>query len=85
MTRLSGIVVSHGHARELETLLPVLAPQVDELVVVANRPGSVPSASDSSATTSAASPATSTSAGSATVTTGVPDAIASTTGRPKPS
>ena len=44
MTRLSGIVVSHGHARELETLLPILAPQVDELLVVANRPGSVPSA-----------------------------------------
>ncbi len=44
MTRVSGIVVSHGHARELETLLPALAPQVDELVVVANRPGSVPRA-----------------------------------------
>ena len=44
MTRLSGIVVSHAHARELETLLPILAPQVDELLVVANRPGSVPSA-----------------------------------------
>jgi len=42
MTRVSGIVVSHGHAGELETLLPALEPQVDELVVVANRPGSVP-------------------------------------------
>jgi GT2 family glycosyltransferase len=42
MTRVSAIVVSHGHARELETLLPALAPQVDELVVIANRPGSVP-------------------------------------------
>jgi GT2 family glycosyltransferase len=39
---VSAIVVSHGHARELETLLPVLAPQVDELVVVANTPGSAP-------------------------------------------
>ncbi len=44
MSRVSAIVVSHGHARELETLLPVLAPQVDELVVVANLPGSVPEA-----------------------------------------
>jgi len=42
MTRVSGIVVSHGHARELETLLPALAPQVDEVVVIANVPGSVP-------------------------------------------
>jgi GT2 family glycosyltransferase len=41
---VSGVVVSHGHARELETLLPALAPQVDELVVVANTPGSVPRA-----------------------------------------
>ena len=44
MTHVSAVVVSHGHARELETLLPALAPQVDELVVVANRPGSVPAA-----------------------------------------
>ena len=42
MTRVSGIVVSHGHAAELERLLPVLAPQLDELVVIANRPGSAP-------------------------------------------
>ena len=42
MSRVSAIVVSHGHARELETLLPALAPQVDELVVIANAPGSVP-------------------------------------------
>ena len=33
---VSAVVVSHGHADELETLLPALAPQVDELVVVAN-------------------------------------------------
>ena len=35
------MVVSHGHARELERLLPALLPQVDELVLVANLPGSV--------------------------------------------
>ena len=39
---VSAVVVSHGHADELRTLLPVLAPQVDELVVVANVPGSLP-------------------------------------------
>ena len=39
---VSAVVVSHGHADELETLLPALAPQVDELVVVANLPGSSP-------------------------------------------
>jgi N-acetylglucosaminyl-diphospho-decaprenol L-rhamnosyltransferase len=38
---VSAVVVSHGHARELERSLPALAPQVDELVVVANVPGSV--------------------------------------------
>lgn len=42
-SRVSGVVVSHGHARELEASLPALAPQVDELVVVANLPGSLPS------------------------------------------
>ena len=36
---VSAVVVSHGHADELERLVPVLAPQVDELVVVANMPG----------------------------------------------
>ena len=39
---VSAVVVSHGHAGELRVLLPALAPQVDELVVVANVPGSVP-------------------------------------------
>ena len=39
--KVSAVVVSHGHARELERSLPALAPQVDELVVVANVPGSV--------------------------------------------
>jgi GT2 family glycosyltransferase len=41
MPRVSAVVVSHGHARELERSLPALAAQVDELVVVANVPGSV--------------------------------------------
>jgi N-acetylglucosaminyl-diphospho-decaprenol L-rhamnosyltransferase len=36
---VSAVVVSHGHARELEELLPAIRPQVDELVVVANPPG----------------------------------------------
>ena len=39
--RVSAVVVSHGHAAELERSLAALAPQVDELVVVANLPGSV--------------------------------------------
>jgi N-acetylglucosaminyl-diphospho-decaprenol L-rhamnosyltransferase len=38
---VSAVVVSHDHARELERSLPALAEQVDELVVVANVPGSV--------------------------------------------
>jgi N-acetylglucosaminyl-diphospho-decaprenol L-rhamnosyltransferase len=38
----SAVVVSHGHARELAELLPALERQVDEVVVVANIPGSVP-------------------------------------------
>ena len=41
--KVSAVVVSHGHAAELATSLPVLAPQVDELVVIANPvPGSIP-------------------------------------------
>ena len=40
---VSAVVVSHGHARDLETLVPALARQVDDLVVVANTPGSAPS------------------------------------------
>ena len=39
--KVSAIVVSHGHFRELEESLPALAPQVDELVVIANVPDSV--------------------------------------------
>ena len=40
--KVSAVVVSHGHAHELEGSLPALRPQVDELVVIANIPGSVP-------------------------------------------
>ena len=38
---VSAVIISHGHARALEASLPALAPQVDELVVIANLPGSV--------------------------------------------
>jgi GT2 family glycosyltransferase len=38
---ISAVVISHGHAGELEQSLPALAPQVDELLVIANVPGSV--------------------------------------------
>ena len=38
--KVSAIVVSHGHARELARSLPSVVPQVDETVVVANLPGS---------------------------------------------
>jgi GT2 family glycosyltransferase len=38
---VSAVVVSHGHAAELGRSLAALAPQVDELVVVANVRGSV--------------------------------------------
>jgi N-acetylglucosaminyl-diphospho-decaprenol L-rhamnosyltransferase len=37
---VSAVVVSHGHAAELRDQLPGLRPQVDELVVVENVPGS---------------------------------------------
>lgn len=39
--KVAAVVVSHGHAAELERLLPELLPQVDELVVVANLPASI--------------------------------------------
>jgi GT2 family glycosyltransferase len=42
VTRVSAVVVSHGHAPELVESLPALAPQVDEIVLIANVPGSVP-------------------------------------------
>ena len=38
--RTAAVVVSHGNAAELERLLPALEPQVDELIVIANVPGS---------------------------------------------
>jgi hypothetical protein len=40
--KVSAVVISHGHADELEQSLPALAPQVDELLVIANIPGSLP-------------------------------------------
>ena len=40
--KVSAVVISHGHAAELEQSLPALAPQVDELLVIANIPGSLP-------------------------------------------
>ena len=39
--RVAAVVVSHGHPDELAESLPALRPQVDELVVIANVPGSV--------------------------------------------
>jgi GT2 family glycosyltransferase len=39
--KVSAVVVSHGHADELERSLPALVPQVDETVVISNLPGSV--------------------------------------------
>jgi hypothetical protein len=39
---ISAVVVSHGHRAELAESLPALAPQVDEIVVIANIPGSAP-------------------------------------------
>jgi hypothetical protein len=43
---VSAIVVSHEGAQELEESLPALIPQVDEVVVIANVPGSVPAGVD---------------------------------------
>jgi GT2 family glycosyltransferase len=39
---VSAVVISHGHAEELAQSLPALAGQVDELLVIANIPGSLP-------------------------------------------
>jgi GT2 family glycosyltransferase len=44
--KVAAIVVSHGHPAELAESLPALEPQVDELVVIANIPGSVPAGVD---------------------------------------
>ena len=38
---VSAVVVSHGHADEVERLAPVLRADVDELVLIENLPGSV--------------------------------------------
>jgi N-acetylglucosaminyl-diphospho-decaprenol L-rhamnosyltransferase len=40
--RVSAVVVSHGSAADVAELLPLLEPEVDELVVIANVPGSAP-------------------------------------------
>ncbi len=40
--KVAAIIVSHGHADKVERLLPALGPQVDEVVVIANIPGSSP-------------------------------------------
>jgi N-acetylglucosaminyl-diphospho-decaprenol L-rhamnosyltransferase len=40
--KVSAVVVSHGHRAELAESLPALLPQVDEVVVIANVPGSLP-------------------------------------------
>ena len=40
--KVSGVVISHGHADELVHSLPALAPQVDELLLIANIPDSIP-------------------------------------------
>ncbi|HEY3543728.1 MAG TPA: glycosyltransferase family 2 protein [Gaiellaceae bacterium] len=37
--KVSAVVISHGHAGELAVSLPALAPQVDELVLIANPVG----------------------------------------------
>lgn len=40
--KVSCVVISHGHVDELMQSLPALAPQVDELLLIANIPDSVP-------------------------------------------
>lgn len=40
--KVAAVVVSHGTPANVAELLPALRPQVDELVVIANIPGSVP-------------------------------------------
>ena len=44
--KVAAVVVSHAQADELERSLPALRVQVDELVVIANVPGSVPAGID---------------------------------------
>jgi GT2 family glycosyltransferase len=45
--KVSAVVVSHGHAAELEQSLRALLPQVDDIVVIANTPGSAAGVPDS--------------------------------------
>ena len=40
--KVSAVVISHGHREELASSLPALVPQVDEVLVIANLPGSEP-------------------------------------------
>ncbi len=40
--KVSAVVISHGHRAELAESLPALVPQVDDVVVIANTPGSEP-------------------------------------------
>jgi N-acetylglucosaminyl-diphospho-decaprenol L-rhamnosyltransferase len=40
--KISAVVISHGHGDELAASLPALTPEVDEVVVIANAPGSAP-------------------------------------------
>jgi GT2 family glycosyltransferase len=40
--KVSAVVISHGHSEELARSLPALAPQVDELLIIANIAGSLP-------------------------------------------
>ena len=44
--KVAAVVVSHAQADELERSLPALCAQVDELVVIANVPGSAPAGID---------------------------------------
>jgi N-acetylglucosaminyl-diphospho-decaprenol L-rhamnosyltransferase len=44
--RVAAVVVSHGSAGEVAALLPLLEPQVDELLVIANVRGSAPAGVD---------------------------------------
>ena len=44
--RVSAVVISHGSPADVARALPALEPQVDELVVIANIPGSVPEGVD---------------------------------------
>lgn len=39
--KVSAVVISHGHAAELERSLPALVSQVDEILAIANKAGSV--------------------------------------------